>query len=70
MKTINGVLIYWNEIKIGAGGCELFVAVAEGEKGQEMDTPLTLPLRNTAGERERQRNAFFFFNQQKARLLM
>lgn len=69
MKTINGVLIYWNEIKIGTGGCELFVAVAEGKKGQEMDTPLTLPLHNTAGERERQRNVFFF-NQQKAQLLM
>lgn len=60
MKTINGVLIYWNEIKIGAGGSELFVTVVEGKKGQEMDTLLTLPLCNTAEDRERQRD---FFNQ-------
>lgn len=47
MKTINGVLIFWSEIKIGAGGCELFVVDLEERRsggGQEMDTPLTLPL--------------------------
>lgn len=44
MKTINGVLICWSEIKIGAGGCELFVVDLRGKEGQEMDTPLALPL--------------------------
>lgn len=44
MKTVNGVLIFWSEIKIGAGGCELFVVDLEGKEGQEMDTRLTLPL--------------------------
>lgn len=43
MKTINGVLIFWSEIKIGAESCELFVVDLEGKEGQEMDTPLTLP---------------------------
>lgn len=45
MKTINGVLIFWSEIKIGSGGCELFV-VGLGWRGggQEMDTRLTLAL--------------------------
>lgn len=34
MKTINGVLIFWSEIKIGAGGCELFVGdLGEGGGG-------------------------------------
>lgn len=48
MKTINGVLIFWSEIKIGSGGCELFVVGLGfgvwGWGGQEMDTRLTLPL--------------------------
>lgn len=46
MKTINGVLISWSEIKIGSGGCELFVVGlgGGGKGGQEMDTRLTLPL--------------------------
>lgn len=62
MKTINGVLIFWSEIKIGAGGCELFVVDLEGkgEGGQEMDTPLTLPL---AMQREKERGRGKVFNQ-------
>lgn len=46
MKTRNGVLIFWSEIKIGSGGCELFVVGlgGAGGGGQEMDTRLTLPL--------------------------
>lgn len=59
MKTINGVLISWSEIKIGAGGCELFVVDLEGKGGgQEMDTPLTLPLAIQREKRERQREGF------------
>ena len=68
MKTINGVLIFWSEIKIATGACELFVVDLEGKDGQEMDTPLTLPLaiqwEKWGGRRED------FFNQQKAVLLM
>lgn len=70
MKTINGVLIFWSEIKIGAGGCELFVVDLEGSGrggAQEMDTPLTLPL---AMQREEERGRGKVFNQQKAVLLM
>lgn len=67
MKTINGVLIFQSEIKIGTGGCELFVVDLERKEGQEMDTPLTLPL---AIEREKERGRETFFNQQKALLLM
>lgn len=69
MKTINGVLIFWSEIKIGTGGCELFVVDLKGKEGQEMDTPLTLPLAIQREERERQKEGRFF-NQQKAVLLM
>lgn len=66
-----GVLILGSEIKIGAGGCELFVVDLEGEEGvcvcgegelrggQEMDTPLVLPPRHTAtGGRWRQMEGF------------
>lgn len=60
-----GVLILGSEIKIGAGGCELFVVDLEGEEGvggwggQEMDTPLVLPPCHTAkGERRRQMEGF------------
>lgn len=67
MKTINGVLIFWSEIKIGSGGCELFVVDLEGKGGQEMDTPLTLPL---AIQREKESGREKVFNQQKAVLPM
>ena len=64
MKTINGVLIFWSEIKIGAGGCELFVVDLEGKEGQEMDTPLTLQWEKERGGRGK------VFNQEEAVLLM
>lgn len=67
MKTINGVLIFGSEIKIGTGGLELFVVDLEGKEGQEMDTPLTLPL---AIQQEKRKGRRTFFNQQKAVLLM
>lgn len=67
MKTVNGVLIFWSEIKIGAGGCELFVVDLEGKEGQEMDTLLTLP---PAIQREKERGRGKGFNQQKAGRLM
>lgn len=54
MKTVNGVLISCSEIKIGAGGYELFVVDLEGKEGQEMDTPLTLPPAIEQQERERE----------------
>lgn len=61
MKTINGVLIFWSEIKIGSGGCELFVVGLGfgGVGGQEMDTRLTLPSHQTDGGSA----GFSFFNQ-------
>lgn len=59
MKTINGVLIFQSEIKIGTGGCELFVVDLERKEGQEMDTPLTLPL---AIEQERGRERRFLIS--------
>ena len=54
----------WSEIKIGSGSCELFVVDSEGKEGQEMDTPLTLPLAIQWEKRARQEGSFF--NQQKA----
>lgn len=41
MKTINGVLISWCEIKIGAGGCELFVVDLERKRRDRKWTPLS-----------------------------
>lgn len=60
MKTINGVLIFWSEIKIGAGGCELFVVDLEGkgEGGTGNGHPSHITSCHAAGERERQREGF------------
>lgn len=75
MKTINGVLIVWSEIKISAGGCELFVVDLEGGGGgggwgAGNGHPAHITPCHTAGEKGEGRFFFFFFNLQKAVLLM
>lgn len=65
MKTINGVLIFWSEIKIGTEGCELFVVDLEGkgETGNGHPSHITT-IQGERGGRGK------VFNQKKAVLLM
>lgn len=60
MKTINGVLIFWSEIKIGAGGCELFVVDLEGkgEGGDRKWTPLSHYLSPCSGRKREAEGRF------------
>ena len=59
MKTINSILIFCSEIKIGAGGCELFVVHLEGDG---VDISLDLSQKERGREK--------VFNQLKAALIM
>lgn len=58
MKTINGVLIFWSEIKIGKGGCRLFAVVLGGRRGAGNGHRSQVTSRQTDGEL-----AGLFFNQ-------
>lgn len=58
MKTINGVLIVWSEIKISAGGCKLFV-VDLGGGGAGNGHPAHITSCHTAGEKGEGRVFFF-----------